>query len=231
MSTKKAILILGMHRSGTSALAGVISRLGAYFGNNIMPSSSENKKGYYENMDIFTLNKYILYKLNSTWHDTNELIMDSENKELLAELSILIEYVLKTSFGFIQGIGSGKDSSIIAIKDPRICLFLPLYKKVLNEMNYEVHLIKAYRDESEIVASLMSRDKGFTENKCRDLVSKYNRAIENIIEDIPIINYSNLLNNTDTVLSCLKQHLWFLDYSDTNISLAKEFLDASLKHH
>lgn len=203
-----------MHRSGTSALAGVINIIGAYLGDNMMPNGKDNERGYYENMDMYKLNEYILEKLHSSWYDIEELILDSENGELLT----LVEYVIKTTFG---------NNLVIAIKDPRMCLLLPIYKKILNKMGYEIHAIKTYRAENEIVSSLMARN-GFAEEDCIKLITKYNKNIEN--ENFPVVNYSDLLNNTDDVIAYLKEHLPFLNYSNENILRAKEFLDKSLKH-
>jgi nucleoside-diphosphate-sugar epimerase len=90
---KNAILILGMHRSGTSALGGVINIFGAYMGQNMMPPK-DNEKGYFENIDINNLNEYILGELQSSWHDIRELVIDFDD----AEFSILMKYVMQTTF-------------------------------------------------------------------------------------------------------------------------------------
>ena len=50
------ILILGMHRSGTSALTGVLSLLDVYLGSELMPASEDNKKGYFENKNLYRIN-------------------------------------------------------------------------------------------------------------------------------------------------------------------------------
>ena len=85
VSTKKAerllacpgVIILGMHRSGTSMLSGLIKSLGFQTGGPLLPEDQFNSKGYYERKDIAQVNDYLLknqgassfrntYKFNTT---------------------------------------------------------------------------------------------------------------------------------------------------------------------
>ena len=45
---RRAIIVLGMHRSGTSALAGVLGLLGARLPARQLPANFANPKGYFE---------------------------------------------------------------------------------------------------------------------------------------------------------------------------------------
>ena len=57
-SRGSAILVLGMHRSGTSAIARLLKIFGVSFGDNLMPGSAEdNEKGFWEDRDVFRLNE------------------------------------------------------------------------------------------------------------------------------------------------------------------------------
>lgn len=216
--TSKIILVLGMHRSGTSALCGVINRMGAYIGGNLMAPSKDNEKGYYENVDICHVNEYILSKLNSSWYDTEKLVINNNNYEL----HILLEYVIKSTFG---------TNKIIAIKDPRICLLLSLYKDVLTAMGYEIHTIKTYRKKRAIAKSLMERKepKEFTLKQYKMLIDKYNSFISK--EKCPIVSYDDLLNKTEKKILYIKKNFDFLNYNDEAVESIKTFLDKSLKHH
>ena len=53
---RSAIVILGMHRSGTSALAGVLNMLGCDLPETLMPANAYNEKGYFESNAIRLLN-------------------------------------------------------------------------------------------------------------------------------------------------------------------------------
>src|SRR6266446_4116031 len=48
----KAVVVLGMHRSDTSALCGALNLLGVDFGKHLMPATKWNEKGYWEHAEI-----------------------------------------------------------------------------------------------------------------------------------------------------------------------------------
>ena len=54
---KTVYFILGMHRSGTSALSGVLNLAGMDVGTDLMPSTDDNKNGYFENYKVFWFNE------------------------------------------------------------------------------------------------------------------------------------------------------------------------------
>ena len=58
---KHAILVLGMHRSGTSPLTRVLNLLGAKLPNNVMPPApNNNEQGFWESRDLMVINDDIL---------------------------------------------------------------------------------------------------------------------------------------------------------------------------
>jgi len=66
---RRAILVAGMHRSGTSAATRVFNLLGADLPGNLFPSTEENETGYWESRDVAALNDSILRSLGTAWHD------------------------------------------------------------------------------------------------------------------------------------------------------------------
>ena len=70
----EAILIVGMHRSGTSALAGVLSRLGVKLGENLLPAAlGVNDRGFWEHEEIVGVHERILAALGHAWDDVRPL--------------------------------------------------------------------------------------------------------------------------------------------------------------
>ena len=63
---QQVIIILGMHRSGTSCLAGTIEKTGIYFG-NVSQHNTFNLKGNRENNQIIKLNNDVLAYNNGNW--------------------------------------------------------------------------------------------------------------------------------------------------------------------
>ena len=69
MQKNKVLLILGMHRSGTSLLTRSAKVFGFQFSDNVMPPAGNIEKlGYWEDLDLYRLNEEILSILGRTWH-------------------------------------------------------------------------------------------------------------------------------------------------------------------
>ena len=74
MLNNKSIVILGMHRSGTSALAGVFNLLGIPLGSSLIsPVAGVNEKGFWEHADLVEINDRLLEAIGSCWHDISSL--------------------------------------------------------------------------------------------------------------------------------------------------------------
>ena len=57
----RIIAVLGMHRSGTSAVARGLKALGVELGEHLMPpAANNNDKGFFEDVDVNALNNEIL---------------------------------------------------------------------------------------------------------------------------------------------------------------------------
>ncbi len=67
--SRKAIVVLGMHRSGTSALCGALDVLGVNFGQRLAPATKDNEKGHWEHPEIVALHDELLRSLGSRWEN------------------------------------------------------------------------------------------------------------------------------------------------------------------
>jgi hypothetical protein len=59
----KNVLVMGSGRSGTSMASGILSKAGYYLGENQMPATHANPKGFFESWDIEQINEDILRKV------------------------------------------------------------------------------------------------------------------------------------------------------------------------
>ena len=66
---RRAILVLGMHRSGTSALTRIIGHLGASLPFDPMPETADNPCGYWESRSIARFNNRLLESAGTRWND------------------------------------------------------------------------------------------------------------------------------------------------------------------
>jgi len=115
MDKKIALIILGMHRSGTSALTGVLNLMVVSLGKELLQPQLDNPKGYFENREITIFNeKVLLPVLDSTWWDLKLVKI-----EQIINSNDLIEKakdIITRNF---------QEETIFAIKDPRMCILFP----------------------------------------------------------------------------------------------------------
>lgn len=152
---KQALLVLGMHRSGTSSVAGALVQLGAAAPATLMPEHPDNPKGYWESMPLVNASDRILDSAGSSWSDWRPFNPDwcksVTGKAMSGELPDLIA----SEFG---------DHPLITFKDPRLCRLFPIWEQALKIGGYQPLVLTPLRSPIEVAASLAKRD-GFSETR------------------------------------------------------------------
>lgn len=146
---KTAFVVLGMHRSGTSSVAGLLALLGASPPRTLMGPKPENPKGFWESEVLMAFDDEILTRAGSSWDDATPLDLSVFDGEQGDDLRRRAGEKLHEEFG-------GADN--ILIKDPRICRFYPFWREVLITAGYEPFVVIPVRDPAEVAASLHSRN-------------------------------------------------------------------------
>ena len=121
--TKKMIVVLGAHRSGTSLCAAAVECLGADLGMDTLYANVENRKGFFEHPQVVQFNDRLLQTLGGSWDnplfDGPEAISHADLTAWRLEASQLITRL----FG---------DIDVAALKDPRMCqlidFWVPVFK-------------------------------------------------------------------------------------------------------
>jgi len=133
------VIIIGMHRSGTSALAGLLHSNNISMGKDgdfYPPPAKENPKGFYEHKMIPDINRVILKE-----HGIGEYEMTG-----IVEKSIYqneIEAFFEKTF---------KGKNRIALKDPRLCVTLPIWANVISK-THELTVLNVHRSiDTHLVA-------------------------------------------------------------------------------
>lgn len=141
------VVVYGMGRSGTSALAGLFARSGFYVGEraDLMQPNSANPAGFNENLKILEVNEAILHDLDATWFDP-----PSE----AAQMAVLGRWGPRARAVVTELLLAGHGAPIV-VKDPRIEVLLPIWGDVLRG---RLHPVIAIRDPIEIALSLAVRD-------------------------------------------------------------------------
>ncbi|MEE4353900.1 MAG: hypothetical protein V2J25_13650, partial [Desulfatiglans sp.] len=156
MDKPRAIIVLGMHRSGTSAITRTLNLCGVDLGKNLMPPGPEdNVKGFWEHWDIYQANEKVLYGLNSSWDDVRALPERWWDTDSAKAYRLEIINILNRDFS---------ESPLWGVKDPRICRLLRLWIPLLDQIGSSPRFLIIVRNPLEVAASLRKRD-GFSTGK------------------------------------------------------------------
>ncbi len=147
---RTALVVLGMHRSGTSALTRVISLLGAQLPHHLLPPHEANKLGFWEPAQVVELHDRVFGEAGSSWDDPIPLDDAFFASDLARRFRRDLRDVLEREFG---------NSPLFVIKDPRACKVVPLWRDVLAEMGVDASWVLVNRNPLEVHASLHARDR------------------------------------------------------------------------
>jgi GT2 family glycosyltransferase len=148
--TTQAILVLGMHRSGTSALARVLNLLGVELGSDLLPPAADNEMGFWEHRQVQFIHDRIYEDLNCDWTNITALPPHWWELPEIQPRREQLKQVLVQDFGH---------QTIWGMKDPRLCSMLPVWLPVLDEMHCQPRCVMIFRNPLEVVKSLEKRDK------------------------------------------------------------------------
>ena len=220
------IIVLGMHRSGTSALSGVLSLLGAHPGESLMPAAKDvNPKGFWEHAEIVSLHDKLLEYFDSSWNDTSPLPDRWWLSNYSIEIRNQIINVLRRDFSNL---------SIWLIKDPRMCRLLPIWDEIFSELSCKPYFAITLRNPVEIAQSLHKRDGLPNEVSCL-LWLTYMLEAEFQTRGKPriFINYTNLLIDWHGTIASISKNLnliWPITVEEAAKNI-DDYLDPSLRHY
>lgn len=146
---ERMIIVLGMHRSGTSALAGMLCVAGYDPPEDQMPADANNPKGYWESMGLYGLNDALLERLGSSWQGCEPLPDGWEDDEPASGWrDRLLNHFAQVFAG----------SACPVIKDPRFCILLPGLAPWLDSDLLQCSVLIPIRHPLEVASSLHTRD-------------------------------------------------------------------------
>lgn len=230
---KKVVLVLGMHRSGTSALmAGIHSVLDVPLAIETNHAGKDNPKGFFENSQVVQLNDRILNSCGASWEKIGAcLTLDAESPEYKEYRREAMD-LLASRFG---------DSLVWGMKDPRFSVLLPFWDEVLEELGAEVYRVIALRHPLEVALSQQTRHHTFPDfhlagkdvDYTLNLWYWYNdRLLRDLQDDRNwIVGFDDLLADPGAILRRIGQILDRPVLSDKLESYGTQFLEKELKRH
>jgi hypothetical protein len=141
------LIVLGMHRSGTSVLSRMLNLMGAYFGpeGSSTGANTENPKGFWERRDIRALNDLVLLGSGCDWNRLADFDVSKVPADVRTEFDTRARRLLLEIDGHRPWF----------IKEPRLCVLMPLWRPLL-EVPVALHIL---RNPVEVAASLQTRNK------------------------------------------------------------------------
>lgn len=142
-----AICIAGMHRSGTSMITRLLNVCGLYLGpdRELLPPTSHNEEGYWENARFMEMNDAILKQLGGAWDCPPPLEPGWELAPALEPLYAQAESLLSRL--------NGRDPW--GWKDPRNCLTASFWKRLRPDLPFVI----CVRNPLEVISSLLKRNE------------------------------------------------------------------------
>jgi hypothetical protein len=219
---RTALVILGMHRSGTSSLAGLLSRLGCSLGDDLLEANEWNPLGYGEHREIVARHDALLRAAGAAWDSAR--MPDPGAAELRAAEADFAS-LLERDFGATM---------LFAVKDPRMCRLLRLWRTVFEAARIDARYVIMQRHPLEISASLGRRD-GFALSRSLLLWATHVLPAERETRHArrAFVSYADLMRNWRGVAERLADDLgvaWPIE-PDSAAREIEGYLSGELRHH
>ena len=213
------VVILGMHRGGTSALAGVVRLLGFDAGaeDELIGATDANRRGHWEVAALSEFNERLLRELGGRWAGP-PVITEQQLESLAAG-----EWGRRARELFDRLLGGTE----WVWKDPRLCLLLPFWRAVLDE---PFRIVATTRPPVDIARSLERRD-GFSLAYGLALWERYQRSAVQAVTDLDlhVVTFSDLIERPDDAVDRLAGFLG-VDATEARTEILA-FLDPGERHH
>lgn len=202
------IIVLGMHRSGTSCLTGILQACGVELG-EVFTCNPYNQRGNRENARIMVLNDAVLAHNGGAWNVPVD-VQDWTSEHITERDEIINELV-------------SAEATFWGFKDPRTLLTLPFWLEVV-----QPQFIGTFRHPLSVAMSLKHRNL-MTLDEAFLLWHEYNHRLLDCCQkfNFPLINFD--LEEND-YLSGLVSKLTGIGLDRSNIDRALSFYDRSLLH-
>lgn len=225
---RRAVFVLGMHRSGTSAVTRVLNLLGVDLGQGLMAASPDNERGYWEHLAIVQEHHQLLEALGSSWDDLRALPADWLKNPATVSAAHRLRAVVEREFGA---------APLWGLKDPRLCRLVPLWLPLLRAMRITPHFVVVLRHPAEVAASLAKRDRK-SRAAAALLWLRHMLEVEHATRGLPrtIVNFADLIENPHNWAAEFRRVAaecgldWSNDYQAVDAEVGA-FLSPDLRHH
>ena len=230
VSYRPGVIVLGMHRSGTSVIGGLMNKMGLETGGPLIGAAKDNAKGFFERIDVVLQNDYLFknqnvhYAYNTHKYDAMRGLRDVVGKE-------------DTKFfnegrRALQFLNQEKNYPWM-LKDPRLCITLRTWLPLLH---FVPAILFAYRNPYDVALSMHTREtEHFPIQRGLKLWYIYNKRAIKQSHDLcrVVTSHAKVLKDPTTEMAKIYTGLRACgvpvprQVSDSDI---KAFVDTSLQH-
>lgn len=148
---RRALLVLGMHRSGTSAVTAGLRVLGVDIGRDeeLLPPTADNPKGYFEWAEAVYWHDVLLGALGRRWDDWAPLPAGWMDQPAASMVGETLTALVQRYFG---------EETLWGVKDPRLCLMVPWWRRILSSVGVSPAYLLVVRHPVSVARSLERRD-------------------------------------------------------------------------
>lgn len=180
------IVVLGMHRSGTSVLTKLLVKMGCYFGPDSQHTylGEENPTGFWERRDMRLVCDYLLHSRGADWWKVSSFENGAHDHKVERETARRLKQALADLNGYSPWV----------LKEPRLCLLLPELQRYLPD----ILCVVAYRSPRSVTKSLNTRN-GFDTEFGLALWEYYTARSIHAARCFPnvVVNYDDLVDSPE----------------------------------
>ena len=219
----KVLIVLGMHRSGTSAITRGLQVMGVELGNRLIPPiEGNNDKGFWEDIDLNAFDNEILAELGQSWFSLTAI--DQSDIGILKKRGYFLRAVelLRSKIG---------EAEVFGFKDPRVAKLLPFWTEVFEHCELDVSYVVALRHPMSVAQSLVKRDG-------MDIEQSYLLWLGHIIPALAqsagkpriVTDYDRIMAAPEQELQRVANAFGLQLSADAMADYRNEFLDPNLRH-
>ena len=222
---KTALVVLGMHRSGTSVFTRMLSLLGGDLPTTLMPGDAFNESGYFESQAIVDLNDAILHSAGTAWDEWDRFNPRWKRSPVAPALIERTRSLIRREFG---------NSDFFILKDPRISRMLEYWVEMLEAFGAEARCVIVIRNPLDVGASIETRD-GIDPSISRLIWLRHLLDAEFLSRRLPrtFVAYEDIFGNWQAVARKIAADLdivWPAASNSVDLQI-DEAISSNLHHH
>ncbi|WP_123831199.1 hypothetical protein [Luteimonas sp. 100069] len=207
-------------------MTGLLHKLGAELGSNLLPPTRDNPKGYFENQDVVTAHETLLASLGCSWQNPRSLPDGWRTTAAADDAHDTLSQLLGAM---------ASEADLVAVKDPRACRVASLWVDVARAARMDLGAALMVRHPTEVAASLHKRD-GLSYARAHLLWIVYLLEAERQTRGVPraFLSYETLLADWRGMLESMRAAGLGNMLPAPSVGVEEEidaFLDLSLRRH